>query len=216
MPTSKLCRVSSARLFAGNSRSQVFNGVDVLINARFGKGGVLTGGLSTGQVVTDNCGTPDVPVQFCNTTLPWRAHTQVKLAGVYPLPWWGLQTSATYQNLPGRDRPASYVASNGEIAPSLGRNLSACPSASGPCNATAIVTLVEPNTLFEPRGNQLDVRLSKIFRLGRTRVQGNFDVYNVTNAADVIVLQTRFGPTWLRPQTILAGRLVKFSAQLDF
>jgi hypothetical protein len=180
--------------------------------------------------VNDLCAQADAPpIQFCKTTRPWGSNTDIKFSGVYPLPWWGLQTSATYQNLPGAHRagaltaggnqtwtPATLVATNAEIAPSLGRNLSACPAATGPCNATAIVTLVEPFTSYEPRGNQVDVRLSKIFRLERVRLQGNFHVYNFFNQSDIVTMNLRYGPTFLQPISILAGRLVKFSAQLDF
>jgi hypothetical protein len=62
----------------------------------------------------------------------------------------------------------------------------------------------------------VDVRLSKIFRLARLRVQGNFDVYNVFNNSDIVTMNLRYGPTYLQPISILAGRLVKFSGQVDF
>ena len=62
----------------------------------------------------------------------------------------------------------------------------------------------------------MDVRLSKIFRLARLRVQGNFDVYNVFNNSDIVTMNLRYGPTYLQPISILAGRLVKFSGQVDF
>jgi hypothetical protein len=198
-------------------RSQVFNGIDALINARFGDGGYVYGGLSTGQMVTDNCATSDVPAQFCKDTSPWKANTEAKLTVIYPLPWWGLQTSVAYQNLPGIPRAASYVAPNAQIAPSLGRNLAACPAPSGPCNATAIVQLVAPNTLFENRGNQVDLRFSKILRLGTTqRLQANFEVFNLTNAGDVIVVVNTYGTSWLVPNGIITGRLFKWSLQYNF
>jgi hypothetical protein len=195
----------------------VFNGVDALINARFGAGGYVYGGMSTGQMVTDNCATSDVPAQFCKDTSPWKANTEVKVTVIYPLPWWGLQTSVAYQNLPGVPRAASYVAPNALIAPSLGRNLSACPAPTGPCNATATINLVEPNTLFEDRSNQVDLRFSKIFRMRTThRLQGNFEVFNLTNAGDVIVVVNRYGSNWLLPNGIITGRLFKWSVQYSF
>ncbi|MGE3841641.1 MAG: carboxypeptidase regulatory-like domain-containing protein [Vicinamibacterales bacterium] len=36
-------------------RSEVYNGVDVTVNARFGQGGLLAGGLSVGRTTTDAC-----------------------------------------------------------------------------------------------------------------------------------------------------------------
>src|SRR5207302_1537045 len=74
--------------------SEVFNGVDISVNARYGKGGVLQGGVSTGRTVADNCVVIDSPQAaqpgFCKTTNPWSAQTQIKLLGSYPLAWWGL------------------------------------------------------------------------------------------------------------------------------
>jgi len=209
-----------------------YDGVDIALNARFGKGGLLTGGLNTGRTVADTCavvqGNPQIGLNiggglaslternFCRVELPWSAQTQVKLAGNYPLPWWGLQVSGNYQNLPGIPIFANYVATNAEIAPSLGRNLASCPSATGPCASTATIAVLAPNTLFEDRISQFDVRLAKTLRLGRARLQGQFDIYNLFNASAVLAESFVYGTNWLRPSGVLGARLVKFGAQLDF
>ena len=152
---------------------------------------------------------------FCRAVLPWSAQSQVKASGVYPLPG-DVQVAVTYQNLPGVPIAASYVATNAQIAPSLGRNLAACPP-TGACTATVTISsLIAPNAVLEDRLNQVDLRFSKIFRFGRTRVQGNFDIYNALNGSAILTLNTRYGPTWLQPTAILGGRLFEFSAQLDF
>jgi hypothetical protein len=135
--------------------------------------------------------------------------------GSYPLPWWDLQAAAVLQNLPGFPLQATYVATNTAIAPSLGRNLGQCGSAPV-CNGFATVNLITPFTMFEPRLNQLDVRLTKVISVGRVRVQGMFDIYNVLNASTVLAAFTQYGPSWLRPTQILTGRLFKFGAQLTF
>ena len=105
----KFGKVKNVVMLASNfgGRSQVFNGVDANLNARFGRGVVVRGGFSTGKTVTDLCATANVPSQFCRTTIPWAQQTDIKLSAVYPLPWWGVQTSATYQNLPGLARTAT-------------------------------------------------------------------------------------------------------------
>lgn len=208
-------------------QTEVFDGIDVTFNGRFGEGGVIQGGVSTGQMVKDTCETGGVPSwsqnapvtpvtfdspqrQFCRQTEPWAVSTNVKFALTYPLPWAGLRASATYQNLPGLPILASYAATNAQIAPSLGRNLSSGTA------GTFIVDLIEPFTEFEDRLNQLDLRLGKIFRVGQGRITGNLDVYNVFNANSVLQMTTRYGPIWLRPTTILGARLFRFSAQVDF
>ena len=211
------------------SQTEVFNGIDVTINARFGQGRLLSGGLSTGATVYDTCDfnnlphvrpqtvqgvaasttivTPRLP-EFCHAAEPWSARTQVKLLAVYPLPW-GLQPSVTLQNLPGVPITSSYVAPNAGIAPSLGRSL-----AGSARNVT--VELMSPGARYEHRFTQLDVRLARIFRVGRTRVQGMFDVYNALNASPVLALNTRYGQAWLNAQQILASRMVKIGAQFSF
>lgn len=205
-------RVDNSITLAGNfgDQQEVFDGVDVSLSARLPRGIVVQGGTSTGRVKTDNCFVIDSPQALlnCDVTPPFQ--TQVKLLGVYPLPFWGIQTSATFQSLPGPQITATYVARNAEILPSLGRNLS-----SG-ANGTASVPLIKPGTLYGDRLNQLDFRLSKIFRFGTRRIQANMDVYNMLNGAAVLAQNNNFGTAWLVPSQVLQGRLVRFSGQFDF
>src|SRR5262249_52692388 len=127
---------------------EYFDGVDVGANARFGKGGFASGGVSTGRTVKNFCFQNSLPqltsnsnggtfggtdnaaatgprtAGYCDITPPWGANTQVKANAVYPMPW-GVQTSFTYQNLPGIAITSTLNATNAQIAPSLGRNLAA-------------------------------------------------------------------------------------------
>jgi hypothetical protein len=197
-------------------QTEVYNGVDLTLNARFGKGGLLSGGLNTGRTVTDNCGVlMDSPQKrFCRVTLPLEGQTQVKFSGVYPLPW-DLQVSATYQDLAGIPITASHVATNAQIAPSLGRNLGQCRGAAT-CTGTATVELIEPNTMFENRLRQFDLRFTRKIQIGGTRLQGMFDAYNVFNASSILAMTTRYGAAWLQPSQVLGGRLFKFGVQVDY
>ena len=197
---------------------EIYNGVDATLNARFREGGLLSGGLSVGRTVTDECFVVDSPQQaregFCEIVPPWAAGTQIKFAAVYPLPW-GLQTSAIYQNIPGIPITASYVVSNAQVASSLGRNLGSCRGAAT-CAGTLTIELIPPNTLFEDRLQQVDLRLTRSFRLRTARVQGSFDVYNLLNASSILNMNTRYGASWQNVIQIMGGRLFKFSARLDF
>lgn len=169
-----------------------------------------------GQTTVDNCASPDVPAQFCRNTLPFRGELQVKFSGSYPLPW-GLQLSGALQNHSGRPVLATFVATNAQIAPSLGRNLAACGAATiATCTATATVSIIEPNTRFESRYTLLDIRLGKTFRAGRLRVNPRIDLFNALNSDAINSMITRFGTTWLRPQEIFGARFVKLGVQVDF
>jgi hypothetical protein len=220
-PVCGLYDISQARFGQSNNvvtlaknfgdQSEIYNGADVSVNARLPRGIVVSGGTSTGRVTTSNCFVVDSPQNLLNCSVTPPFQTQVKVFGVYPLPWWGLQTSAVFQSLPGPQITASYTATNAQIAPSLGRNL-----ASGAAG-TAVVPLLAPGTLYGERLNQVDFRLSKTFALpDRRRIQAIVDLYNLMNASPVLALNTTFGSQWQRPTQILQGRLLKLGFQLDF
>ena len=84
---------------------------------------------------------------------------------------------------------------------------------------TITVNLIEPGTLYGERVNQIDMRFAKILRFGRSRTTVGFDVYNLVNSDAVLTYNQTFSPTtttWLRPNSVLQARFVKFSAQVDF
>ena len=126
---------------------------------------------------------------------------------VYPLPW-NLQTSAVYQNIPGMPINTTYLAVNAEIAPSLGRNLVG--------RNNVVIDLVPPNTIFEPRLQQVDLRVSRTFVAGKARLTANLDLYNAFNASSVLNQTTRFGPQWMNVVQVMGGRMLKFGGQFDF
>jgi hypothetical protein len=222
------------------NQSLVFTGVDIGLTARFGKGGLLGGGFSTGRQVADVCDIarnyPNVTANmamlngtftagpsaagqlstdYCRITMPWAANTQVKLNGAYPLPWWSISLAATFQSLPGATDLASYAAPNSIVAPSLGHNLGSC-GALATCTGTALLSNVfTPNARRENRLNQTDLRVSRVFSFGTKRVTSMFDIYNLFNASTINAINTRIGSQFLVPTAFLPGRLFKFGVQVD-
>ncbi|MGE0392842.1 MAG: hypothetical protein AB7P67_04675, partial [Vicinamibacterales bacterium] len=211
-----------------DGRSEVFNGMDIAFRSKFGNGGMLNAGVSLGVIGIDNCTVVDRPDFYLETTGPNvtdrfcktdNSQHQVKINATYPLAW-GIGASAIYQNLPGTDRLATFTTSNAAIAPSLGRNLSGCPAA-GNCTLTRQVALLEPFTNRERRASQLDVRFTKSFNLNATaKFRVGFDIYNLMNRDDVLLLVNNYSNSsatglW-RPTSVLAARLYKFNARIDF
>jgi hypothetical protein len=191
--------------------TEVFDGIDVSLSARLPHGILFSGGTATGRTKTNDCFVVDSPQQLvnCNVTPPFQ--TQLKGFVVYPLPWWGLQTSAAFQHVPGPQILANYTATNAQIAPSLGRNLSAG------INGTATnIPLIAPGTMYGAALNQLDLRFSATLRSGRMRLQPMIDLFNLFNASPILSQNNTYGASWQTPQSILQGRLIKFGAQLDF
>ena len=79
------------------------------------------------------------------------------------------------------------------------------------------VPLIAPGTMYGDRLNQVDFRLSKIFRMsGGRRIQANMDLFNLFNVSAVLAQNNTYGSSWLRPTTIIQGRLLKFGGQIDF
>jgi hypothetical protein len=91
--------------------TQVYDAIEFNFNARLPHGARLFGGTATDRAVANTCAAaatnPNFLVtiggaNYCDQSLsgiPWR--TQVKLAGTFPLPWWGVIVSGSYQGLPG-------------------------------------------------------------------------------------------------------------------
>jgi len=210
--------------------TESWNGVDIGLNARFGPGVMVQGGLSTGRSSENFCNvrandpgltittlgvggggasafsiSPTQP--FCDIVGSFT--TQVKFFGTYPVPKIGVQIAATYRSLPGANYTASYVASNAVVQPSLGRPLSG-----GAANAT--VNLIEPGTLFTPQTNLVDLRFSKLFKFdAKYRVSLNLDVYNVGNSSGITAVSSNYA-NLLTPTGIHLARFYKFSLNFDF
>lgn len=190
------------------THSQTYNGIDLTQNTVL-RGMVFTGGVSIDRQSTNRCYVVNSPqdLRFCDDTRPFLPF--YTFTGFVPLPW-DMMTGAVYRDRPGAVITASYNVRNADIAPSLGRNLS------GGANATVNVPLIQPGTLYGPRQRQLDLRLSKRFRVGRTRLMGNFDVSNVLNGSAATSYNNTYGPRWQNPTNIQLGRFVKLGAQVDF
>ena len=106
---------------------------------------------------------------------------------------------------------SNYVATNAVVAPSLGRPLS------GAANVT--INLLGAGEQYDKRTHQIDLRFSRTFDIGRSRLQANIDLYNVLNANFVATRNGNYGTngaTWLRPGAILPARLLKFGGQFNF
>jgi hypothetical protein len=170
----------------------------------------VSGGLSTGRTELNTCFVIDSPQALvdCNPKPPFR--TQYKLLGVMPLPWWGVQFSATFRSIPGPEVNANYTATNAEIAPSLGRNLS-----SG-ANGTAVLPLVPLGTIFTERTNDVGLKFAKVFTYRRFRILPSVDVENLLNSAAAQSLNLTYGPSWQLPTVLLGPRFFRVGAQIDF
>jgi carboxypeptidase family protein len=225
----KVGQVDNYITFADNFGDQFehWNGIDVTANSRFA-GIQFMGGLSTGRQSADFCGVVEklpemlfglrtlartnaasvlVPQQYC--AMEEGFLTQVKFVGSYTIPKIDVQFGGSYQNIPGTQLAANFVANNGVVQPSLGRVLSG-----GANNVT--VSILEPGKIYGERVNQLDLRFAKILNLGGVRrATVSLDLANAFNANTVLTESVVY-TTWRQPQSILTARFVKVGLQFNF
>jgi hypothetical protein len=190
----------------GAKQIQHWNGVDVSISARLQNGLLLQGGTSTGRQSDNECEViaklPETlgndPTSFCDQVEPWR--TQMKLVAAYTLPRYAalgnvmgtvlqnMQLAGTFQSIPGNELTATYSMSNSnnnirgnelDSNAATGRTIG-LPG--GLVNGNSqTVSLIAPNSMYDARMNQLDLRIGRIVRFGRTRTTLNLDIFNVFN-----------------------------------
>ena len=209
-----------------------WDGVDVSLNARPGKL-VIAGGVSTGRPSTDNCdvvsklgnnpsanaiygalGGALQSVSFCKSNAAFL--TFVRGYAAYTLPKIDVQVAGTLQSMPvplggvfdGGGITATRTYTNAEVVPGLGRSLSGGAQ-------TVNINMVQPATLYGERLNQIDFRVGKLLRFGRTRTAVNLDLFNAFNRDTILGVSPLYA-TWQNAQTLVPGRIAKLSAQFNF
>jgi hypothetical protein len=212
---------------------QYWHGVDVNLNARLRNGLVVQGGTSTGRGVRDNCEVlAQVPeayltapgatqrweqISSCHVAEPWL--TQIRGLTTYVVPKIDVQLSASFQFKPGTlGLAGNDSASNGD---SIQARYVVTNAAAGIplLNNQQTVNLLVPGELYGDYVRQVDMRVGKILRFGRTRTLVGIDIYNMFNANPGLTYQQGFvgtGSTWNNPQTLLMPRFVRFNITTDF
>jgi hypothetical protein len=198
------------------SYTRYWDGFDVTAQARLRNGLNLQGGTSTGRLFFDQCEPRDtVPESaltnpYCRQVEPWL--TTFKGVASYIVPKVDVNVAGTFSSRPGVSLSANVTYTNADMLnparSTLGRNLNAA--------ANVTVNVLEPNTQFGDRIDQLDIRVGKILRFGKTRTNLNLDIVNAFNSNDNLAYSATFGPTWPAPTSVLTARLFRLSAQLDF
>jgi hypothetical protein len=214
-------------------------GYDLGVNARLRYGIILQGGLSTGHQTTDYCGVQDpakagnkallemlaVPVpgtpivnhtslNTCHMAQKWLP--QLKFLGSYTVPKVDVQIGTAFQSIPGIELAANYAAINSDLArPVSDGGLGRLPTGAVSPLATTTVSLIQPGSLYGDRFNQIDLRIGKVLRYGRTRAVVGVDLYNLLNSATISGASATYA-TWLAPSAIVAPRLTKVSLTVDF
>ena len=240
----------SASLFAGSNlvgrkasdfgdMSYYWHGLDLTVDARTSGGVTLQGGFTSGAGHRDQCdiwaALPEqtvslgvtYPVTACRTDEPWLWNwrglasyvvpkVDVQISGIFRS-----QANVATTNDPassGLSQRADYFETAANVRNQLGHGI----AGGAP---TVTLNLAPQGLVFPERLTTVDMRFTKILRIGRTRTNVGFDIYNILNSAPILTYNQAFNPTvntvnpsanWLSPQSTLQPRFVKFSAQIDF
>src|SRR5262249_9561040 len=221
-------------------------GIELNFNARLPRGARIFGGLSSEVTVANSCSAakndPNISI-FCDGStndIPWQ--NSFKVAGTYPLPWYGIALSGSLQALAGNalgTQPMQYGVFtagtgfnqlDGQGTFPQGARAAAYPAhreggrtpgaliIPGLTAATFNVPLVAPGTEFTPRTTQVDLGVSKNFRYRTSSFTPKLDVFNALNSDDyTAVSSTQYGAaTYLQPSVILQGRIIRVGVDVKW
>jgi hypothetical protein len=226
-------------------QTEVWQGVDITLNARLQNGLNLQGGISTGSTHENDCDiTTALPemrnlpavanaarpafqraLQHCDRQSPYL--TQAKLFGVYLIPKVDVQVSGTFRSVPGQIQGNGVnetfanvllVSTNPFLA--TNSNLGRALAGNAP-NST--LEILAPLEHYLDRRNELDFRVGKLLRLNRHRLVLSVDFFNAINSDAVVNVNqaSTVAPTgglasFWRPTEILNARVTKFTVTYDF
>jgi hypothetical protein len=222
--------VTPARNFITDAKNfgeqyQRYNGLLVNVSARTSNGVTLQGGINTGKTVQDNCDIrakiPELVAvggvnPIVNTGNPFCHSdpglvTKVTGLGTYTVPKIDVLLAGTFRSDQGAPLRATWNAPVALVSAALGRPASAA-------GTTIPIDLVAPGQVWGDRVNEIDVRIAKVLRFGRTKSTVGIDIFNLINSNAVLTYNQTFIPNgaWLAPQSVLTPRFMKVSAQIDF
>jgi len=204
---------------------QDYNGILINFTARAAKGLTFQGGINSGKTVQDNCEVrekiPELVTAggvspIVNTGNPYCHSdpgfvTKVTGLGTYTIPKIDVLFSGTFRSDQGAPLRATWNAPKDVVTAALGRPAQGAGS-------TIAVDLLAPGEKWGDRVNEIDLRIAKVLRFGRTRTTAGVDVYNLVNSNAILTYNQTFVPggTWLAPTSVLTPRFFKLSAQIDF
>jgi hypothetical protein len=220
--------------YIGKDHQNYWHGFDVTFNARLRQGLTLQLGSGTGREVEDTCEIDRITdpsaavgqrnnvttknLHGCRDVEPWL--TTIRGLASYTVPRIDVLVSGTFRSQAGAERIANWLVPNSVIAtPAL---LGRIPPGGVATGNTTIALLDNDRRLYEDRRNQVDVRVAKIVRLGRTRADIGVDIANVLNTNYTTTFDNTYqynvprGGTWDNPTAILAPRFVRLNFTVNF
>jgi hypothetical protein len=218
----------------GSERSSTWDGLEVSINARFRNGLTTQVGAGTGRGKVNTCEEDVLYNQVnaatgaitgpnprgCNNVQPWQ--TTLRGLASYTVPKIDVLFSAVLRSQPENEITANWQVPNSVIAAALGH---LPPGATATGTTTILLTDNEHRVYSGERRTQIDLRLAKIVRFGRTRTDVGVDLFNLFNANpatqwnQTYIYGTDDAPRpggWSTPTGLYAPRFVRLNLTFNF
>jgi len=218
-------------------RSRSYNGIQLGFNARLA-GAQFFGGWTIDRIIDTRCdaiesnqaryaGTaaisannaPQPDFHWCDqSALDIPFQHEIKLAGSYTLPWYGIQTNLAFQSYAGQPLFTRW-----NISPTT-RYATDCKA---PCRpgelvvpnmtlASYVLDLVPIGQEYYHRQNQFDMGFRKLFRFSRYQISAQADIFNIVNSSYVKNQNITLGSSLGQPLDILQPRTLRLAAQIRF
>jgi Carboxypeptidase regulatory-like domain len=217
----------------GDERTSVWDGFELALNSRLRNGLIAQVGMGTGRAKVNNCA---VTVLYnnvgiggvitgpnprgCNNVEPWQATLRGLVS--YTIPKVDVLVSTVLRSLPPSLITATWQVPNSVIAGALGHLPPGAP-ATGTTNLQ--LTDNENRVYADERRTQIDMRLAKIVRFGRTRTDIGVDVYNLFNSSYATGFNTTYiyntdntprPAGWATPTGLVNPRFVRLNFTVNF
>ena len=208
----------------GPARSSYWQGVDFTANARTRQGLTLQIGTNTGRKIDDTCATvvkidsPDP--RDCRLTPPYQ--TTIRGLASYTIPRIDVLLSTAIRSQPPVGRVANWPVPNSVVLTLLGR----IPPGGTATGNTTVALLDNDHRLYaDNRRTQVDLRVAKIFRLGKRRLDVGVDGENLFNTNYATAYDNTYqyssgnttrGGTWNNPTAIYPPRYARLNFTLSF
>ena len=182
---------------------QSYNGVEFQVNTRLSKA-TLFGGLTVGRDYGDqdsnDLNNPNFRINN-KGNIGFDSPYQIRGGFTYRLPS-AVQVSGSIRESSGLPQQRILTVTTA-LVPGL-------------TQVTQNVQVAERGEFRYPWVNLVDLRLTKSFNVGRTKIEPTLDLYNVFNNAAVTNAVTTIGTSLGRPSAIVMGRLLRIGGHLTF
>jgi len=182
---------------------QTYNGVEFQVNTRMSKATVF-GGLTIGRDYGDqDSGDLNNPNNRINNTgnIGFDSPYQIRGGFTYRLPS-ALQLSGSVRESSGLPQTRVFTVTTANVP--------------GLTQVTQNVQVAQRGEFRYPWVNLVDLRLTRAFKAGRTKIEPTLDLFNVFNNNAVTSAVTTIGSSLGRPSAIVMGRLLRVGGHVTF